>query len=137
MSEFEHGDVQIVVQRTLRDLDEAQREALRRQNRVLTYFAYVEREGQGRDAKLSFPTLERDGMRVPLIERLDYFKFEECITRKYDIAPFKEKGSEFAQLFRNTNNALPPVVFVDTEHTKALLREVQQINLRLCKCKEN
>ncbi len=74
-------------------------------------------------------------MKVPLIERLDYFKFEQCLTREYDIKSFKIHAVEFKEQFKNTNNDLPPVIFTNMEYTKSLLREQKQINLRVCKCK--
>merc|ERR1712228_62261 len=134
LSHAENGnDIQLVLQQKQnRNQTKTEYIALKKQNKILTFFVYIERLPQ-----LRIPKIERDGMSVPLIDRLDYFKFEQCITRNYDIAQFKAKGSEFRDLFKTTNNKLPPVVFKNINYTKALLRELKPngINLRLCKCK--
>eukprot|EP01083_Nonionella_stella_P076151 207362_1 len=129
-----HGDIQLVLQQisdATQTSDEYQN-ALRK-NKVLSYMAYIESDNK-KDMKLQIPDVDRDGMMVPLIERLDYFKFEQCITREYDIVSFK-KDDEFKEQFEDTNNDLPPVMFANMNYTKALLRKQQPFNLRLCKCK--
>merc|ERR550525_27074 len=118
-------------------MNAAERVKMKEENRILSYFVYVERErNEDGETVMKIPNLERDGMKVPLIERLDYFKFETCITREYDILPFKQPDSEFFDQFKNTNHDLPPVVFKNIIFTQSLLREVDQLHLRLCKCKE-
>merc|ERR1711879_322542 len=128
------GDVELVLQQQILrgdGMSAAERARMKEENRILSYFVYVERERNGNgEMMLKIPNLERDGMKVPLIERLDYFKFETCITREYDILPFKQPDSEFFDQFKNTNNDLPPVVFKNINFTHSLLREIDQINLR-------
>ena len=107
---------------------------LRQKQSDLAYFVSIEQSKRG---ELRIPMADRDGMDVPVIDRLDLFSAEKCITRNYDVAHIKAMGSEFAALFRKTNNNLPPVVFADANQTKALARKLKPkaFNLRLCKCK--
>ena len=115
---------------------------LKKENRVLQY-SVTFKQSRMWDNKIKshvyrydIPLAMRDDVRVPLIERTSYFKYEKCITNDYDLTPWKDKKTgEFADYLAKTNIHHPPVMFKNEQFTKQLMRKVGKLSLRLCSCK--
>ena len=110
------GSMKLSIQQIVENEDEKQ--ALLKENRLLTYSADFSYESKDKAVEFKLRKEKKKGF---AIERIDWFKFEECTTNDVDKA---------------AKEVTPGTFFADEKVQKQLEQSGKVSNLRLCKCKK-
>ena len=131
------GNIEILIEYNQFDLSDEEYEKLKKENKLLSFLVYINLDKDGKGDKFFIPVDKHSIGKLPKIMRIDFFKYEKCLTTKYQDYKneFVKYNKYFVSYINNQFSDNVEPIFVDKNMTIKMLKQNDLWNLRVCKCK--
>lgn len=131
------GNIELIVEYKQFNLSDKEYEKMKKENRLLSYLVYIDLSHKDDETLFEIPVDNHSIGKLPKIIRIDFFKYEKCLTTEYQ--DYKHEFAKYSNYFvrdvkHQFGDSVEPI-FVDKSMTIEMLQRRKLWNLRLCKCK--